>query len=1010
MLNIKIKVMKQLENENYRPTVFWAWNDGMCDEEIVRSVKAFAAAGIGGVHIHARAGLSVEYLGKEWMRAYKTAVDVCRECGIDVWIYDEQGWPSGFAGGKVCVGEEYYLKFLECAASREGVAAERLLAAYKKEGANAVRVDFDSDDANFFVYYEAQPHYVDLLNPDVTVKFIACTHEEYKKHFSKEFGKTIKGVFTDEPQIHISSRAWSIAIPARFKELYGEDVRDGLWLLFESEGERYQQFRYRYYNVVRDLFLHNYTEKIAAWCEENGLIMTGHFAGEEGLCIQVGSNTGVMPHYEYMHQPGIDHLGRRLNAMPLMKQVESVACQFGKKRILSEVYACTGNGVSFRELAWIWDYHAAFGVNMPCISIAMQRLGGVRKRDYPAFFSPQQPWWPAFASFAAYLKNSCEFVSQGERRADVLVISAVNSALEEPIASRKQAIISSKYRRLIESLEYLQIPFDIGDEILLAEHGRAEGGELRLGKGKYTFVILPELDNIAGTTVSLLEKYAAGGGKILCMEKFPLRVNGTESMDAAERLERADAELIQQRKGILQKFFETEHYRRKVEVRDYLGRLAEGLIVGERETEKGENIIVFNPSTTASQDIVLCADGCGKFVRYDPVTGKDEGMIAFASEDGRTCVRDVIPAQASMYVRFVYGEGCRTAQSMYRERTSEYLPRLKKLDDNLLVIDYARYRFGEEKFSRSMPVVRILKKLYDEAERRGGVSRAEVEYSFRCSCAGRRMALIAEAEKVKSIRINGMCVPVETVQFFADRDFRKYDITSSVRNGENSIVFGYEIPALRLGFDLEKVHDSVRNKFSYPVEVESIYLCGDFDVRTGGKVQEKINCAVTDGDFEIVSPSGSYVLGDLTVQGHWFYCGNALYETDVHYGGGRAFLELYPYGGAAVRLRVNGREAGCSFYGGNVTEITEFLHIGENRLELELMGTLRNMLGPHHHFKGEPEFTGVHTFTGEYGNGAVEDLSSREAPNAVWTDKYACIRFGLQKVKLIEISVLEEKA
>lgn len=996
-------------NDNYKPTVFWAWNGRMSDEDIRRSVEAFSAAGIGGVHVHARAGLAIEYLGEDWMHAYKTAVEECKKHGIDVWIYDEQGWPSGFAGGKVCIGEEYYLKFLECASSREGIAPGRLLAAYRKDGSSAVRVPEDSPEANLFVYYEVQQHYVDLLNPAVTEKFIACTHEEYKKHFAAEFGKTIKGVFTDEPQIHVSSRAWSIAIPQRFAELYGEDVLDGLWLLFEDEGEHYQKFRYRYYNAVRDLFVHNYTEKISDWCEKNGLIMTGHFAGEEGLCVQVASNTGVMPHYEYMRQPGIDHLGRRLNAMPLMKQVESVATQFGKKRILSEVYACTGNGVSFRELAWIWDYHAVFGVNMPCISIAMQRLGGVRKRDYPAFFSPQQPWWPAFRSFAGYMKNSCEFVSQGTRSANVLVVSAVNSALEEPIASSAQKITSSRYRRLIEDLEYLQIPFDIGDEILLAKHGRAEEGKLVLGSGSYSMVILPRLDNIARSTIDLLAQYAANGGKILCMERLPARADGAEDGEQIARLKDIGIDFIQQRKGILEKYFDGNHYRREVEARDYLGRLADGVILSVRDTAEGKNILAFNPSTSAERHILLCAEGCGSFLLFDPVTGGTETLPASGFEDGKTCAKCTIPAQASLYVRFLHSGGCIAPAENYIEKRQERLPVLAGLGDNLMVVDYARYRFDGGELSARMPVVHILKQLYDESERRGG-GRAEVEYTFTCSCAGARMALVAETEKVKAMRVNGTAVPAETKEYFADTDFRKYDVTALITNGENRVVLEFEIPALRLGFDLEKVHDSVRNKFSYPVEVESIYLLGDFSVQAKGRVQECINCVVTDGDFEIVPRCASCFPGDLTVQGNWFYTGNALYETRFTYSGGRVYLRAAEYAGAAVGIYVNGAYAGTSFYGGNTTDITAYLHRGENDIRLELLGTLRNMLGPHHHFKGEPEFTGVHTFTGEYGNGAIEDLSSREAPDSVWTDKYACIRFGLGKVEFIEKFILEEKA
>ena len=93
-----------------------------------------------------------------------------------------------------------------------------------------------------------------------------------------------------------------------------------------------------------------------------------------------------MPHYEYMTLPGIDSLGNRLNAPLLMKQVQSVAAQWERKRILSETFACTGNGVSFQELKKIWGYHLSFGINYPCMSISMTSLGGIRKEIIQCLF------------------------------------------------------------------------------------------------------------------------------------------------------------------------------------------------------------------------------------------------------------------------------------------------------------------------------------------------------------------------------------------------------------------------------------------------------------------------------------------------------------------------------------------------------------------------------------------------------------------------------------------------
>lgn len=70
-------------------------------------------AGIGGFFMHARGGLQTEYMGDEWFFNIKAAIDAAKETGMDAWVYDENGWPSGFGNGEVNgLGIEYQQKYL----------------------------------------------------------------------------------------------------------------------------------------------------------------------------------------------------------------------------------------------------------------------------------------------------------------------------------------------------------------------------------------------------------------------------------------------------------------------------------------------------------------------------------------------------------------------------------------------------------------------------------------------------------------------------------------------------------------------------------------------------------------------------------------------------------------------------------------------------------------------------------------------------------------------------------
>jgi len=85
----------------YRGAPFWAWNDRLQVSELTRQVKDMRAHGMGGFFMHSREGLETPYLSPEWMDCICQTVQAAKEAGMNAWLYDEDRWPSGFAGGRV---------------------------------------------------------------------------------------------------------------------------------------------------------------------------------------------------------------------------------------------------------------------------------------------------------------------------------------------------------------------------------------------------------------------------------------------------------------------------------------------------------------------------------------------------------------------------------------------------------------------------------------------------------------------------------------------------------------------------------------------------------------------------------------------------------------------------------------------------------------------------------------------------------------------------------------------
>ena len=102
MLNNVIEKLNLEENiREYRSIPFWSWNDKLETKKLVEQIKWMNEQGFGGYFMHARGGLTTEYLGGEWFEAIETCVDAGKKYKMQSWAYDENGWPSGFVGGKL---------------------------------------------------------------------------------------------------------------------------------------------------------------------------------------------------------------------------------------------------------------------------------------------------------------------------------------------------------------------------------------------------------------------------------------------------------------------------------------------------------------------------------------------------------------------------------------------------------------------------------------------------------------------------------------------------------------------------------------------------------------------------------------------------------------------------------------------------------------------------------------------------------------------------------------------
>ena len=284
------------------------------------------------------------------MEMIKACAERAKKTGTCAWLYDEDKWPSGFAGGEVARMNKAFRSRALILVDKSAVTEDdTVLEEVSLEGAAHCICKRISPLGSLWFNGAS---YVDLMNPEAVRAFIQCTHERYRETCGQYFGKEIPGIFTDEPcylmEIHYNAPVlpWSEYLPGYFEKNKGYRIEDNLEKLF-LELEGYQKIRYDFFDCATRLFMDSFTKQYYKWCENNGLVMTGHFMAEDNLICQTQWIGAAMPHYQFMHWPGIDKLGRNVQQLVTVKQVTSAADQLNKERAFCEVFGCAGQQVSF---------------------------------------------------------------------------------------------------------------------------------------------------------------------------------------------------------------------------------------------------------------------------------------------------------------------------------------------------------------------------------------------------------------------------------------------------------------------------------------------------------------------------------------------------------------------------------------------------------------------------------------------------------------------------------------
>ena len=924
------------ELKEYRSIPFWSWNNYLDEGELCRQIEEMKSAGIGGFIMHARTGLKEEYLGEKWFSCIGACLKKAKELGMEAWIYDENGWPSGFVGGKLLENEEFRARFLEYSAGEYDPAA---FAVFVRQGNGFARVESVRPGVSEYhnVYLRVSPANTDILNPAVTDAFIAETHEKYYERFKGSFGKELAGFFTDEPQYYRWATPYTPVAEREFAAR-GEDIRDGLIWLFEK-GEGGYAFRERYFGTLNRLYVQNFYKKLYDWCESHGCRLTGHSVEESLLFGQMWGGAAVMPTYEYEHIPGIDWLGRDCGTELSPRQVGSAAAQLGKKLILTETFGCAGYDVTPKELRSIGEYQYFNGVNKMCQHLYPYSVAGRGKTDHPPVFSPQANWFGGFKTFNDYFARLGYIVGETEDVYEVGIIHPQREIWLDYIRSEDYGSVKETedaFDELLLRLRKRGITFHFIDESLLAKHGSAENGVLQVGRCAYRTVIVPQMRTLAPETYALLQKYT---GRLCVLGD--VQYIGGEKREVSLRSDTALEEILEE---------------------DRFGYACEDghSVLTARRGELGEFIFIKNLSRTETSRVRL-AGAAEKYCALDLETAEEHPLSG-----------DEFVLGGAESLILVKSAAAHPAEKKIAEQDVTNCFRVADITENYLALDYAQIARGESPFGERRPISGLFEELLREDYK--GELRVRQTFVLREKMP---LSLILEKAEFTSVQINGR--PVQFAQSAFDVNFVEAQIGGDVREGENELIYGFRFwqhEGVRFALFDPLATESLRNCLYYDTSIEPSYLKGGF---------------VAAKDFSLSQRKGLPPLTEnLYAEGYPFFKGELALQGEIEYSGsGKAILALE---GRFMEAEVTANGKSVRIALDTEKDISPVLRKGKNEVRLVLRSSLRNLFGPHHYKVPEPMGVSPYNFEfrGDWENGNP----------AEYTDEYHFVPFGVKKMTI----------
>jgi len=977
---------------DFRGAPFWAWNCKLSKEELLWQIDVLKQMGFGGAHMHVRTGMATTYLSDEYMDLIKSCIDKFKENKMLGWLYDEDRWPSGAAGGYVTKDPQYrarYLLFTPQSYEEDQSSLDTLtstaravrtgnghligiydivldemgyLSSYK-----LIKNASEAEGAVWYAYIETpNPNpwynnqtYVNTLDKAAIDRFIDITYESYLKHVGDEFGKSIPSIFTDEPQFSHKTTLnfaadqkditlpWTDDLPKTFRSAYNEDLMAHLpEIIWDLKDSAPSVIRYHYHDHIAERFASAFADNCGKWCREHNLMLTGHMMSEPSLESQTAALGEAMRSYRSFGLVGVDMLCNSYE-YTTVKQTSSAANQYGYPGVLSELYGVTNWDFDFRGHKTQGDWQAALGVTARVPHLSWVSMKGEAKRDYPASINYQVPWYKKYAYVEDHFARVNTAMTRGEPIVHVGVLHPIESYWLHWGPGEHTRLVRNRmdenFQNFIQWMLFGTIDFDYICEANLPGQCSAATAPLPVGKMQYEVIIVPDMETIRSTTLDRLEKFRDAGGRLIFAGNVPTLVDAVVS-DRAQILASRSEIISFDKKAILTALSDV----RELEIRGANGSLTEDLLYRMRKDRSNRWLFIAkgkkptNIDIPVEENVKIRINGHWKVTLYDTITG-DIRPYSAVIVNNVTEISDIFYEEDSRL--FYLEEGCSEVEKEVTVKDEKKLLKLPSLmeystdEENVFILDMAEYALDNEPWHDEEEILRAdnaIRNVLKWPSRQEAVAQPWVvpDEPFTHTV---HLRYTFESD----IEYEGAQLAIEDG-----------DLVNMVFNGsrldQNPVgyftdksILTVNLPPIKKGINTLLV-DIPFNKRS---NIESAFILGDFNVVCYGLYKK------------IVSRTEKIAFGDLTSQGFPFYGSNLTYRIPINLETERDIeIEVPQYRGGLISVELDGIDCGNIVYS-PYTMILKGVSNGKHIIGLKVWGNRVNCFGPLH--LSDPECTWI---------------------------------------------------